>query len=537
MRPTATGTPPPTAARTTDNNWLSADTAPNVRESELTMAKNVTDGLGRGGTDFRPPPRPGDQKRARRARTGLVVLAVLVVVAVGVTAYHFAARRTPGPPASPLALCRGSTPRFQIFKNNGACVGVTDGSYVFNPSLAPIERAIASENASVREQRTYATVALLTPMTASPASDVSLARIKDELAGAYAAQLAANGGDLSQDRPPIQLVLANEGTSQELAYGQVTGLLTEMRAPPTNLRAVIGMGVSVEQTVLGAKILGKAGIPMVGSVTTADQLDWPNITGLARVVPDVSDQVTALQRYFAGHGGLGPAVLVADTNTGDLYTSDLMKDFTAAFGQDLSSQPQPFGPGRGEGTELRLISSSVCPLTGTPPTVLYAGRESALPTLISNLQGAPNCGGKQITVVTGSDAVALAPSLTTNQSREGHISVIYSDIENPNPGAVLPQVQKIFAGSQAGTASLTDPWTIATYNAMTAASIAITDAASGSSPVPLLGTVLGVIPLLNQRQEVPGADGPFSIGPDGNLINPDVPILKLTDGSVTLLSS
>jgi hypothetical protein len=72
---------------------------------------------------------------------------------------------------------------------------------------------------------------------------------------------------------------------------------------------------------------------------------------------------------------------------------------------------------------------------------------------------------------------------------------------------------------------------------MTAASIAISDAASGSSPVPLVGTVLGIIPLLNQRQEVPGATGPFSIGTDGNLINPDVPILRLTDGTPTLLSS
>jgi hypothetical protein len=414
---------------------------------------------------------------------------------------------------------------------------VTDGSYVFNPSLAPIERAIASENASVREQRTYATVALLTPMTASATSDVSLARIKDELAGAYAAQLAANGGDLSEDRPPIQLVLANEGTSQELAYGQVTGLLTEMRRPPANLRAVIGMGVSVEQTVLGAKILSKAGIPMIGAVTTADQLDWSNITGLARVVPDVSDQITALQRYFAAHGGLGPAVLIADSNTSDLYTSDLMKDFTAAFGQDLTSQAQPFGPGLGESTELRLITSSVCSLTGIPPTVLYAGRESDLPTLISNLQGAPNCGGKQITVVTGSDAVALPASQTANQTREGHVSVVYSDIANPNPKAVLAPVQKVFADSPAGIASLSDPWTIATYNAMTTASIAVTDAASASSPVPLLGTVLGVIPLLSQRQEVPGATGPFSIGTDGNVTNPDVPILKLTDGSVTLLSS
>jgi hypothetical protein len=214
-----------------------------------------------------------------------------------------------------------------------------------------------------------------------------------------------------------------------------------------------------------------------------------------------------------------------------------MKDFTAAFGQDLTSQAQPFGPGLGESTELRLITSSVCSLTGIPPTVLYAGRESDLPTLISNLQGAPNCGGKQITVVTGSDAVALPASQTANQTREGHVSVVYSDIANPNPKAVLAPVQKVFADSPAGIASLSDPWTIATYNAMTTASIAVTDAASASSPVPLLGTVLGVIPLLSQRQEVPGATGPFSIGTDGNVTNPDVPILKLTDGSVTLLSS
>ena len=502
------------------------------------MAKNVTGGPGREGPDFRPPRRPGERQRARRTRTGLAALAVLVVAAAGVTSYHIATSHRPAPPRpGRLAFCPGSTPRFQIFRNNGACVGVTDGSYFFNPSLAPIEHAIAQENAKVRAQRTYATVALLTPMTASASSDVSLPRIKDELAGAYAAQLAANGSDLSQDQPPVQVVLANEGTSQELAYGQVTGLLTGMKAAPDNLRAVIGMGVSVEQTVLGAKILSKAGIPMIGAVTTADQLDWSNIAGLARVVPDVSDQVTALQRYFAAHGGLGSAVLITDTNTSDLYTSDLMKDFTAAFAQDLTSQPQPFGPGRGEGTELRLISSSVCPQAGTPPTVLYAGRESALPTLISKLQGAPNCGDKQITVVTGSDAVALPPSQTTNQPREGHVSVVYSDIADPDPRAVLPQVRQIFADSPAGTASLSDPWTIATYNAMTAASIAISDAASGSSPVPLLGTVFGVIPLLSQRQAVPGATGPFSIGTNGNLINPDVPILKLTDGSPALLAS
>jgi hypothetical protein len=54
----------------------------------------------------------------------------------------------------------------------------------------------------------------------------------------------------------------NEGTSQEVAHGQVTSLLKKMTKAPTNLRAVIGMGVSVTPTIAGAQALGDAGIPM-----------------------------------------------------------------------------------------------------------------------------------------------------------------------------------------------------------------------------------------------------------------------------------
>ena len=245
-------------------------------------------------------------------------------MAVGLAGYQFAIRPTTH--HSSLKLCPGSTPQFEVFKNNGACAGVTDGSYVFSPGLGPIEHAIAAENAKVVKLKHYVTVALLTPMTSSTTSAVSLSRIKHELAGAYAGQLAANGSDLAQASPAINLVLANEGTSQELAYRRVTSLLKQMRAAPTNLRAVIGMGVSVAPTVAGATALGNAGIPMIGSVTTADQLDWPNHHGLARVVPDVAEEITTLKQYFQAHGGMGSAFLVEDEDTSDFYTLDLKQD-------------------------------------------------------------------------------------------------------------------------------------------------------------------------------------------------------------------
>ena len=49
-----------------------------------------------------------------------------------------------------------------------ACLSacVTDGSYVFNPAMASVERDIAAEDAQVRAERTpYVSVALLEPFT------------------------------------------------------------------------------------------------------------------------------------------------------------------------------------------------------------------------------------------------------------------------------------------------------------------------------------------------------------------------------------
>lgn len=52
-----------------------------------------------------------------------------------------------------------------VHKVDGECVGVTDGSYVFQPDFEEVQRKIAEENADVREEASsYVTVALLDPL-------------------------------------------------------------------------------------------------------------------------------------------------------------------------------------------------------------------------------------------------------------------------------------------------------------------------------------------------------------------------------------
>src|SRR5262249_51994466 len=160
---------------------------------------------------------------------------------------------------------------------------------------------------------------------------------------------------------------------------------------------------------------------------TADQLDASNINGLSRVVPDVAEEITTLKQYFQAHEGMGAAFMVEDSDTSDFYTLDLKRDMLAAFGSHINSEA-PYGPNTDLTTVFRIISNNICPAgVETPPTVFYAGRAAALPQFIHDLEVAPDCGNKPVTVVTGADATALDPALTANQPRRGHVTVICTD--------------------------------------------------------------------------------------------------------------
>jgi hypothetical protein len=118
---------------------------------------------------FDPPPSRRMTIRTRwiRAAVAALAAAVVAVVAVAVVAV---VHRPPG-----LALCAPSSPPLQVFRNNGECVGTTDGSFLFDPGSTQADRGItraeqdiAAENKKVVRQAHCRTAGCWKPTTPWP---------------------------------------------------------------------------------------------------------------------------------------------------------------------------------------------------------------------------------------------------------------------------------------------------------------------------------------------------------------------------------
>ena len=420
----------------------------------------------------------------------------------------------------------------------GACV--TDGSYAFDPGSAAVttaERAIATEDARVKaDGRHYVSVALLGPFTYTSGGGVSLQRMADELRGAYLAQRAINARGILG----VQLILANEGTTAEELQGAVVRQLETLEGAPDHLVAITGMGISVIGTAEAADALAANAIAMFGAVTTADQFSGLEYPGFDQVTPDVKAQVAALSRVL-GHPG--PAILILDQDTTDLYTEDLQGDFMQAFGQQLQGNTYLYTPAFIAYDQFTVIAANACAQWGAaPPVVFYAGRVATLAELVTQFQQATDCAGKKVTIVTTSDADGLDPAVTrTSPTAAGaQVSVEYTDIANL--GAVTPgflsSYREYLGPLYPGPAGLPDPWTIASYNAMMAAGTAIDAAARAStSAIPTKADVRRLAGLLNGPDAPQGATGAFSLSPDGQLLSPDIPVYLDANGTRTTIRS
>jgi transcriptional regulator with XRE-family HTH domain len=234
-----------------------------------------------------------------------------------------------------------------VSRVDGECVGVTDGSYVFDPALADVEAKIAAENARVAGSGHTVTVALLNLMTVNNTSPVPIAEVVNQLEGAYTAQYRANHTtDLGDPSPLIRLVLANEG-SHENQWQPVVHQIEGMVGDKDPLVAVTGLGVSTTQTEDGAKDLAAHHIPMVGAITTADELNYKDIPGFVRVAPSTAELVQSLSAYLQHRHNqqrqdFDSAILVYDTNSddsGDLFTKSLRNDLASGMRSLIKSTP------------------------------------------------------------------------------------------------------------------------------------------------------------------------------------------------------
>jgi len=170
---------------------------------------------------------------------------------------------------------------------------------------------------------------------------------------------------------------------------------------------------------------------------------------------------------------------------------------------------------------------------GTALTVLYAGRETALPALVGQFQQAYVCRKLTVTIVTGSDSNALSASVTAGSGLTGaNVIVKYSDIESvahlSNIRTINPQVSDFQTSpSEPGACANQqyDPWTVATYNSVMAA--AYTESRAGSY---LPASVLLEAKDLETSLTYPAPYGKFGFTSQGQLQASVIPVYTESNG-------
>jgi len=463
------------------------------------------------------PPEPGKL----RLRTVALGAAVIIVIGGGVATWQLLPSGTPQPGPT-------HTPRATSTPGKPACppTCVTDGSLVFDPgsaAMAAVEGAIAKENAQVRKNGHYVSVALLDPFTYSNSGDVSLDRMVDEMRGAYLAQLAANADNLIG----VQLLLVNEGTTAEELQGTAVRQI-EAREGRDHIVAVAGLGISTTVSESAARALAGDNMAMFGALPTADQFNSRNFPGYDQVTPNVSDQAAVLASVLPG---LSSAVLICDQQANDLYTQDEQGDFQADD-KRLRVNLYPYTPHTpSTNGQFATIAQNVCDVPGTPPDVFYAGRVSTLSALIAQFQQSTGCTGKRVTLVTTGDADGLDPAVTVTPPTDtgAQVSIEYTDIENANELTRPYQAsyREYLAAVDPRQAGMSDPWTIATYDSGMAAWEAIASVyEQPSHALPTKGGVQSLTGLLNRKHAPVSATSPgfLLISAYGQLLAPDVPV-------------
>ncbi|MGH3569270.1 MAG: hypothetical protein ACRDRH_25255 [Pseudonocardia sp.] len=485
---------------------------------------------------FEPPDTSVRRWRRRRNRIALAAVGVLLVAAAGFAVYRL--QRACGT----LDLWLDS----DVVEVGGECVGVTDGTFVFDEAYTDVEGKIAAENNRVDEVTKsgdtsvrVVTVALFLPMTVDDeTSPISKEEILHQMQGAYTAQLRVNGQvnneKVSGDPTPlIRLVLANQGILQE-KWEPVVDQLVEMRdAQEAPLVGVIGLGVSIEATQNAARRLSESNIPMAATLATADQLNYDVHPGFVRVTPSNRDQTLALKAYLA-QKELKMAILVQDGNP-DLFVESTKENFNELlldlFTKDLP--PQTFtGTPAGRlstvtATTFDLNVANICGAQPPPPVVLFAGRKTDLPSFLASLE-VRSCRDTPITVVTvGSNSGVLdsgESALQETALSEANIVVALAGVADPQ------RWEADIAGQPAGfskfrssflkdfaSQDLADGEAILTHDALltVARAIRLADTATPGESVPSSAEVSAQMPNLNLQYSIPGAGGTLSYSTRG----------------------
>ncbi|MFJ3586202.1 ABC transporter substrate-binding protein [Streptomyces sp. NPDC090127] len=445
---------------------------------------------------------------------------------------------------------RSCAPGVERPAGSSECVGVNGDGYDFGvPSLTGIAALIRDENRALKPGE-YATVALLLPLT-SPDGGMRV-KVLHEIQGAYARQYRANH-ESNSETPKIRLVLANTGKGNAHWRATVDRLKT-MTDGEDRLRAVSGVATSSTEIRQAVTELTGAGIAVVGTTITADDIaNGPGAgknryPGLARVSPTNGDEAKALAHF--GEVEAAKALLVQDTRTGDHYTDTLKAAFSASL-KGAPYEPQlftsPADPTE-EGTTantFRQITHLICDTRAE--TVFFAGRHTQLRQFINAL-GARGCAERPFTILTGDEGSYLGADGKLNRAAlKAKLTVRYAALAHPDawtagPGREVPATGGSTAAYETfltdiARASkepvpLADGQAIVAYDAMATAVHAIRQATPQGAQYPGLADVATQWPQVKGSLRVEGASGWICLDNFGNPFNKAVPIVELSqDGT------
>jgi ABC-type branched-subunit amino acid transport system substrate-binding protein len=443
--------------------------------------------------------------------------------------------------------------------NDGECIGVTDGAYLFNPgdaALVNVEDKIEIEDAWVRGTgKSYVSVAYLMPAAGGTQTEQTF---DQQLEGAYTAQYYANsGGNVQGTAPLIQLLIASSGV--DAGQYPIADADLEHDVASQHLVAVAGIAISEDNTLDEVKDLTATGIPTFGSDLTAD--DFDNIPDFVRVAPSNSQEVEALLKYIKPR--YTKAFLIEDTNPDDIYDTSLWTEFRSQFPDrahtivgietyDSEDEITPNDPaGQEVSNVISQMTSDIC--TSGADVVLFGGRGRDMATLISALGSRP-CLTQPVTIVTGDDANSITINGPMVGGLASGVTVYYATESDPgewadatgtlvmngtNEYAQSRQAYLKYATQTAGhlgaaTAAGTD--TTMGYDAMLTCISAIHLAGEHAPAEVTTSGVAQELSLLQGSRTVYGASGPISLsgvytgaGAQGsNPVAKAVPILQLS---------
>ena len=518
------------------------------------------------------PPRYGHSRIARCRGYALLALALLIVLG-GIFA---------GPQAVSRWRCGQLSISAGIWYDGGECVGVTDGSYAFGAGQAMTDVSVVNQQNKCHASQTPpipVTIGAMVSIGATNSGVRALHEIEGFAAGVYEANLPSSNITL-QCKYRLHLLIAQMGAQEQASVAIARTLVADGAV------AVLGFGLSSQQTADAITVLNGDSIPMIADTLTGEGFDqngsaddhlnysqcqsastipgaapyWSHIWSyFFRVSYRTATQVTEVLNYVDSHPDpKRQYFIVQPTDTRDPYTCSLVPLIDQGMTRRGLPTPTPldFDTVDPQATQ-DSAATRICQATG-PVTVYYAARGVYLSPFLDDLtydKDNNECSPTSLTIVSQSDASQLrVPSLLYEPSREhvlssselrgGWLRIYYTPLADPgliqatrptDPGYVaLPNA---FAQLSIPRQDLDDGWAIMSRDTVATVASALQNLTSPPSagvsnqPVAVTGTAIQaqIINLFGARSKLsaPGADGPIQFDGSGNRVGPGPGVVRL----------